>query len=93
MTTAQIFEVLSGNVNVNEVCFVRPIDKRVQLSTIIIYVMFLVAILKTVPIYVWTGPQGSNRLRLPGFLLYRHMKVVRLLALRTGRPSIGIHFS
>jgi hypothetical protein len=32
-----------------------------------------------------TGPGGSWRLRLPGFLNNRHMKVVRLSALRTGR--------
>jgi len=33
----------------------------------------------------WTGPEGSRRLRLPEFLDNRHMKVVRLSALRTGR--------
>jgi hypothetical protein len=32
-----------------------------------------------------TGPYGSRRLRLPRFLDNRHMKVVRLSAIRTGR--------
>jgi hypothetical protein len=81
MTTAKSFEVLSCNVSVNEVRCVRPTDKTVQLSTIIIYVLFLVAISKAAPIYAWTGLQGSKSLR--------HMKVVRLLALRTGRLSVG----
>jgi hypothetical protein len=33
----------------------------------------------------WAVPWGSRRLRLPGFLDNRHLKVVRLSALRTGR--------
>jgi hypothetical protein len=33
----------------------------------------------------WAGPWGSRRLRLPGFLDNRHLKVLRLSALRTGR--------
>ena len=33
----------------------------------------------------WTDPESSRRLRLPKFLDKRHMKVVRLSALRTGR--------
>ena len=33
----------------------------------------------------WAGPWGSRRLRLPGFLNSRHLKVVGLSALRTGR--------
>ena len=33
----------------------------------------------------WTGSLGSRRLRLPEFLVKRHMKVERLLGLRTGR--------
>jgi len=69
MTTAQSFEVLSGNVSVNEVCCVRPIDKTVQLSAINIYVLLLVVIFKAVPIYARTGPQGSKSLSLAGFLL------------------------
>jgi hypothetical protein len=32
-----------------------------------------------------TDPEGSRRLRLPDFYDNRHMKVVRLLAQRTGR--------
>ena len=37
---------------------------------------------KAFPLQVWTGPWGSRRLRLPEFLDNRHMKVVRLSALR-----------
>jgi hypothetical protein len=35
--------------------------------------------------YTRTGPWGSRRLGLPEFLYERHMKVVRLSSLRTGR--------
>ena len=38
---------------------------------------------KAIPLQAWTGPEGSRRLRLPDF--NRHMKVVRLSALRNGR--------
>ena len=40
---------------------------------------------KAVPLQSWTGSEGSSRLRLPEFLDSRHMKVVRLSALHTGR--------
>jgi hypothetical protein len=40
---------------------------------------------KEIPLQTWTGPEGSRRLRLPGFLDNRHMEVVRLSALRTCR--------
>jgi hypothetical protein len=40
---------------------------------------------KAILLQAWTGPEGSRTLRLPAFLDSRHMKVVRLLALRTGR--------
>jgi hypothetical protein len=33
----------------------------------------------------WAGPKESRRLRLPKLLDNRHMKMVRLSALRTGR--------
>jgi hypothetical protein len=40
---------------------------------------------KAIPIQAWTGPcVGSRRLRLPGYLHNRHVKVARS-ALRTGR--------
>jgi hypothetical protein len=39
---------------------------------------------KAFPLQTWTGPWGSRRLRLPEFIDNRHMKVVRLSALRTG---------
>jgi hypothetical protein len=39
---------------------------------------------KTNTVQAWTGPEGSRNLRLPEFLDIRHMKVVRLSALRTG---------
>ena len=40
---------------------------------------------KTIPVQAWTGPEGTRRLRFPDFQDSRHMKVVRLSALRTGR--------
>ena len=39
---------------------------------------------KAFPLQAWTGPWGSRRLRLPEVLDSRHVKVVRLSALRTG---------
>jgi hypothetical protein len=38
-----------------------------------------------IPVQAWTGPYGCRRLRLPEFLDSRHIKVVKLSALRTGR--------
>jgi hypothetical protein len=46
---------------------------------------FKVIKLKAVALQTWTGPQGSRSLRLQTFLESRHMKVVNLSALRTGR--------
>ena len=40
---------------------------------------------KAIPLQTWIGSSGSRRLRFPGFLYNRHMKVARLLALRPGR--------
>jgi hypothetical protein len=40
---------------------------------------------KAIPVQAWTGPEGSRRLRLPDFIDNRHLKVVRLSALCTGR--------
>jgi hypothetical protein len=37
------------------------------------------------PLQAWTSPEGSRRFRLPRFHDNRHIKVVRLSALRTGR--------
>jgi hypothetical protein len=37
-----------------------------------------------ISIQAWTVPEGSRRLKLPEFQDNRHMKVARLLALRTG---------
>jgi hypothetical protein len=39
---------------------------------------------KATPVQAWTGPWGSRRLRFPEFVDNRHIKVVRLAALRTG---------
>jgi len=39
---------------------------------------------KAIPLHVWTGPEGSRRLRFPDFEDNWHMKVVRLSALCTG---------
>jgi len=40
---------------------------------------------KALPLQAWTGSKGSRRLRLTDFKDNRHMKVVRLSALRNGR--------
>jgi hypothetical protein len=40
---------------------------------------------KAVPVLACTSPEGPRSFRLPEFLENRHMKVVRLSALRTGR--------
>jgi len=37
---------------------------------------------KAIPLHAWTGPEGFRKLRL---LDNRHVKLVRLSALRTGR--------
>jgi hypothetical protein len=40
---------------------------------------------KAIPLQTWTCPEVSKRLRLPIFQDSRHMKVVRLSTIRTGR--------
>jgi hypothetical protein len=40
---------------------------------------------KLIPLQAWTGPEGSRRLRLPYFQDNRHMMVIRLSPLLTGR--------
>ena len=40
---------------------------------------------KAIPLPAWTSPLRSRRMRLPEFLDSRHMKVVKLSALWTGR--------
>ena len=40
---------------------------------------------KGILLQTWTGPWGYRRLRLPEFLDNRHLKVVGLSALHTGR--------
>jgi hypothetical protein len=40
---------------------------------------------KAIPLQAWTGPESSRRLKPPRFQDNRHMKVVRLSALRTSR--------
>ena len=52
---------------------------------------------KATPLQAWTGPLGSMRLRLPEFLYNRHMQVLGLSALHTGRLYLpgdtpGSHF-
>ena len=52
---------------------------------------------KAIPLQTWTAPWGFRKFRLPEFLENRHMKVVRLSTLRTGRLYLpgdtrGIHF-
>ena len=60
-------------------------DDRVQEEKVP-YFCFVVTVKgKAIPVQAQMGPQGSRRLWLPGFLDSRHMKVVRLSALYTGR--------
>jgi len=40
---------------------------------------------KAIPLQAWTGPEGFKEVEAPRFQDNRHMKVVRLPALRTGR--------
>ena len=40
---------------------------------------------KAIPLLAWTGPEGSREVEAPRFQDSRHVKVVRLSALRTGR--------
>ena len=40
---------------------------------------------KAIPLQAWTDPECSRRLRLPDFKTIRHMKVIRLSAVHTGR--------
>ena len=40
---------------------------------------------KAIPLQAWTGRECSRMLRLPDFQENRHMKVVKLSAIRTGR--------
>ena len=48
---------------------------------------------KAIPLQAWTGPEGSRKVEAPRFQDNRHMKVVRLSALRTNRlyPPGSIH--
>ena len=39
---------------------------------------------KAIALQGWRGPECSRGLRLPDFKTIRHMKVIRLSALRTG---------
>jgi hypothetical protein len=55
---------------------------------------------KAISVQAWMGPEVSRRLRLPGFLDSRYMKVARLSALCTGHLCLpcppgdipGTHF-
>jgi len=40
---------------------------------------------KAIQLQAWTGPEGFQQVEAPRFQDNRHMKVVRLSALRTGR--------
>ena len=44
---------------------------------------------KASPIQAWIGPEGSKRLRLPGFSDNWHMKVAKLSAMQTGHLYQG----
>jgi hypothetical protein len=40
---------------------------------------------KAIPLQAWTGPEGFKEVEAPRFQDNRHVEVVRLSALRTGR--------
>ena len=50
-----------------------------------IYISPLKLKLEAIPVQIWTNPEGSRSLWLPQFLDSRHMKIVGLSAVRTGR--------
>jgi len=52
---------------------------------LVLYLFYFNFVYFTIKGKAWTGPEGSRRLRLPEFLDIRHMNVVRLSTLRTGR--------
>ena len=68
---------------------------RVQLINIIIIIIIITSDfiyislpklkLKAISVQTWTNPGGSRKLWLPEFLDNRHMKIVGLSAVRTGR--------
>jgi hypothetical protein len=62
---------------------------KINFSIILVSIMVLAAghipLCKAIPLQAWTGPWGSRRLRLVEFLENRHMKMVKVSALRTGR--------
>jgi len=41
---------------------------------------------QAIPLQTWTGPYGTRSSSLPEYLDTRHLKVLRLSALRTGLP-------
>jgi hypothetical protein len=48
--------------------------------------------IKSLPLQAWRGPWGFQEVEAPEFLDNRHMKVVRLSALRTGRLYLQEEF-
>jgi hypothetical protein len=63
----------------------RPMPTEYKLEKFSFMWLVHQSMVKTIPVQAWTAPSGSRRLRLPEVLESRHMKAVRLSALRTGR--------
>jgi hypothetical protein len=63
-----------------------PIPKNLYRVTFIVFTFLQhISYNKAIPLQTLTNPQGSSRLRLLEFPNNRHMKVVRLSAISTGR--------
>ena len=61
----------------------KCLDKRSRIASQIIFITGING--KTIPVQAWISTVDSRRFRLPGFSDNRHMKVVGLSALCTGR--------
>jgi hypothetical protein len=64
---------------------VDTIDYMMLIHLEYVSLCILYVVIYAFPLQAWTGLSGSRGLRLLEFLENRHIKVVRLLALSTGR--------
>jgi hypothetical protein len=76
-----LFQLLKTSFGLNFKGFAR----RIISSYTGRFIMISVTESKAIPLQAWTGPKGPRRLKDPRFQDNRHMKVVRLTVLRTGR--------
>ena len=78
-----IYEIIQGaqSTGHNISFFSRPSSGQYFSVNVTISVHYTLPI----PLRAWTGPEVSRGVEVPRFQDSRHMKVVRLSALRTGR--------